>query len=605
MGTRPPGQGPPSRVLGPLVERDPDAKAGRVPRRVFRKLLPYFRPYRGRVVITVILMLVVAATGLAGPALAQVAIDRGIAAKDEAVLLGVVAAFVVAGLVGWVAGYWQSFMSSWVGERVLLDLRRDVFGHMMGLELGYHERQPTGRSVARLTSDIEAVNMLVTDGATSLVVNGLTFIGVVGILLWYDWKLALAAFAIFPLLALGTGVFRVRSTRAYRHTREKVANVMSHLQETISGIRVVQGYGRQDTAREAFARVNDEYREANMETVRVSGLYFPGVELLAALGTALILYYGGNRVLDQDLTVGVMVAFIGYLSTFFDPIQQLSQLYNTFQSAVAALEKIFGVLETEPHMRDAPGAVPLPPVVGEVVVQGVSFGYGREYVLHDVDLHVRAGDTVALVGPTGAGKSTLAKLIARLYDPDEGRVLLDGHDLRHVTLASLRAQLGMVPQEGHLFSGTVADNLRFARPDATDAELRAALEAVGALEFVVALPEGLETDVQERGARLSAGQRQLLSFARALVADPRLLILDEATSSVDLRSERRIEDALDTLLAGRTAIVIAHRLSTIRRADRIVVVDDGRIAEQGSHDELMARGGMYAGLYSDWERAAA
>jgi ATP-binding cassette subfamily B protein len=341
-----------------------------------------------------------------------------------------------------------------------------------------------------------------------------------------------------------------------------------------------------------------------MRTVTVSGVYFPGVELLAALGTALILWYGGNRVLDQDLSVGVMVAFIGYLASFFDPIQQLSQLYNTFQSAMAALEKIFGVLETDPRINDAPGATDLPDVSGRIDLDGVSFGYGREYVIRDVDLHIEPGSTVALVGATGAGKSTLAKLIARLYDPDEGAVRIDGIDLREVTEESLRSAMGIVPQEGHLFSGTIAENVRFAHPLATDDDVRRALDAVGALEFVDALPEGIETDVQERGARLSAGQRQLICFARALVPDPRLIILDEATSSIDIATERRIEEALDRLLTGRTAVIIAHRLSTIRRADVIVVVEDGRIAEQGSHDQLMRAGGRYAGLYEDWEQAA-
>jgi ABC-type multidrug transport system fused ATPase/permease subunit len=604
VSTRPVGHGHGGGMIGPVRDEEDEERIVRRPRRNLRRLVPYFRPYRKRVAWTVALMLAVTGAGLAGPALAQVAIDDGISQGNTTALLVIVAVFVVIGLIGWVAQYWQSYLSSWVGERVLLDLRRKLFRHLMRLELGHHERTPTGRSVSRLTADIEAVNQLVVEGATSLVINGLSLVGVVIILTLYDWKLAIAAFAIFPILALGTWWFRVRATRAYRATRERVAVVLSVLQENLSGIRVVQAHGREEEARRRFRDSNTEYRGANMRTVTVSGIYFPGVELLAALGTALILWYGGSRVLDTDLSVGVMVAFIGYLASFFDPIQQLSQLYNTFQSAMAALEKIFGVLETEPRIVDAPGAVNLDGVAGRLDLEGVSFGYGRQYVLRDVDLHIPPGSTVALVGATGAGKSTLAKLIARLYDPDEGSVRLDGVDLRDVREESLRQAMGIVPQEGHLFSGTIADNVRFAFPMADDDDVRRSLDAVGALGFVDEMPDGIHTDVQERGARLSAGQRQLICFARALVPDPRLIILDEATSSVDIGTERRIEEALDRLLVDRTAIIIAHRLSTIRRADMIVVVDDGRIVEKGGHAELMRAGGRYAALYADWEEAA-
>ena len=590
----------PGRHLAPRAEdeliENPDPEARRL-----RTLLPYFRPYAWQTAATVTLMVLVTLTQLAAPALAQYAIDHAIAKNDEAVLGWCVAAFVLVGVLGMVANGLQSYASVWVGERVLFDLRRRLFRHVMDLELGYHESVPTGRTVSRLTSDIEALNQLVTDGATTLVINGLQFVGVVVILFLYDPQLALMCFAVFPLLAIVTAAFRVGSARAYRRTREKVAEVLSVLQETLAGMRVVQGFGRQDAARRAFGDANVDYRRANMSTIYLSSLYFPGIELLAAGGTLIVLWSGTERVLDGDLTVGVMVAFIGYLSNFFDPIQQLSQLYNTLQSASAALEKINGVFKTTPRVADRPDAVAMPPARGAISLDDVTFEYrpGRPVIEH-LSLEIPAGSTVALVGATGAGKSTLAKLIARFYDPQAGSVRIDGRDVRDVTLDSLRAQMAVVPQEGHLFAGTLRDNLLFGRPGADDATLLAALAAVDEGDLLASLPNGLDSPVSERGTGLSAGQRQLVSFARALVADPRILILDEATSSVDVQTEHRIERAMDTLLAGRTAVLIAHRLSTIRNADMIVVLDHGRIVERGSHDALVGAGGRYAQLHGDW-----
>ncbi|MDH3226021.1 MAG: ABC transporter ATP-binding protein/permease, partial [Thermoleophilia bacterium] len=470
-------------------------------------------------------------------------------------------------------------------------------------ELGYHERVPAGHTVSRLTSDIEALTQLVTDGFSSLVVNGLTFIGVIVILFLYDWQLALLALVVFPPFVVATMLFRYYSTTAYRRTRERVADVLASLQESVSGMRVVQGFAQQDARAKYFLEVNERYRSANVATIRLSALYFPSVEMLAGIGTAVILFFGSQRVLDGDLTLGVMIAFIGYLASFFDPVQQLSQLYNTFQAAMAALDKIFGVLDTGPRLQDSPSATPLETMRGEIAVDHVTFAYGADPVLHDVTLDIAAGQTVALVGATGAGKSTLAKLMVRFYDPSEGSIRIDRRDLRDITSDSLRAQIAIVPQEGYLFAGTVADNLRFGDPLATDDDLERALDAVGASAFVAALPNGIHTELRERGSSLSVGQRQLLAFARALASDPRLLVLDEATSSVDLRTEARIEDALGRLLEGRTAIVIAHRLSTIRRADQIVVLDSGHIAERGTHAELISAGGRYARLYGDWEAA--
>jgi len=566
------------------------------------RLARFASPYRRYAALSIVAMVVVVLSSLAVPYLVKVGIDAGIQAGDLGVLDLVVVGFLLAAVVNLAASYAQTYLTSWVGEHVVLDLRRTLFAHIQKLSMDFFSRQKTGWIVSRLTNDIDALSQLVTEGVTSLVTNSLTFAGAIVFLFVLDWRLALATLSIMPLVVGATLVFRSRSARAYALVRDRIANVSSHLQESISGIRVLKAFRREAADREALDRVNADYRDVNMRTVVQSGVYFPFVEFMSAVGTVIVLWYGGWLVSGAALEIGVLVAFIGYLASFFDPLQQLSQLYNTFQASMAAVQKIFAVLDTEPDMLDADHAVPLPDVAGDLELRGVTFGYDAgTAVVHDVSFAVPAGRTVALVGATGAGKSTLVKLLARFYDPQEGAVLIDGHDLRDVTTRSLREQLAVVPQEAFLFSGSVLANIRFARPSADPDEVKRVARIVGAHDFITALPDGYETEVQEGGGGLSTGQRQLISFARALLADPKVLILDEATSSVDAESERRIERAMDVLFSGRTSVIVAHRLSTVRYADEILVVDTGRIVERGTHDELLATGGRYAELYREWE----
>jgi len=563
-------------------------------------------PYRRRLIGGGVALLVGTAAALAPPYLAKIAIDEGIRGDDTQLLGIVVAVFVAVAVVGWLAGIAQTYLTGWVGERVLADLRLRLFRHLGRLSLGFYERNRTGAIVSRLTNDVEALDQLVTDGVTSLIQNFLVLIGSAVILVLLDWRLALATLLVFPLMAVVTAIFRRLSTRAYRRVRERLGTVTATLQEDISGMRVVQAFAREPQADERFREVSSHYRAANHETVVLNSVYFPFVDLLSTAATAVVIGFGSYLVFDGSLTIGTLFAFIGYLTNFFDPVQQLSQLYNTFLAAVAALDKIIDLTEEEPEIEDIPDATALAAPIGHVRFDHVRFGYGGgPEVLHGVDLDVAPGTTVALVGHTGAGKSTIAKLLARFYDPRDGRITIDGHDLRDVTQQSLRRQLGIVPQEGFLFSGSVRDNIAFAKPEASDEEITAAAGAVGADAFIRELPEGYDTDVGQRGGRLSLGQRQLVAFARALLADPRILVLDEATSSVDIQTEQRIERALRRLLAGRTAFVIAHRLSTIRQADLIVVLEHGRIVEQGTHQELIERRGRYLALYGDWAQAVA
>jgi ABC-type multidrug transport system fused ATPase/permease subunit len=577
--------------------------------RKLRGLIELLSPYRWRVVAMFVSLLTATASALAPAPLAKLAIDDGIRRHDVGSLDLIVGAFLVSAILYAVASYAQTYLVGWVGQRALQDLRVRLFAHLQSLSIGFYSRNRAGVIISRLTNDVEALDQLVSDGLATLFQSGLTLIGVVVILFVLDAHLALLTLLALPLLAIGGLAFRIASADAYRITREKIAWITGYLQETLSGIRVVRAFGQEPRHIGRFDQLNDENRDANMKTVYLNAAYFPAVEFLSALLTVEILVIGGIEAINGHTSTGVVFAFIAALNNFFDPIQQLSQLYTTYQSGMAALDKIFELLDEKPELSDARGALELPQIRGELHFEDVSFRYGSSdddaWALRDIDITIPPGQTVALVGATGAGKSTFAKLVARFYDPTDGRILVDGHDLRFVSAHSLRSQMGIVPQEAFLFSGTVGENISFGRPGATDQEIIAAASAVGAHQFISALEHGYDTQVGERGVQLSAGQRQLVAFARALVADPRILVLDEATSNVDVHTESLIEQGMRRLVAGRTAIVIAHRLSTIRHASRIVVLEHGRIVEQGTHEELLDAGRRYWQLYRDWAEQAA
>ncbi len=585
-------------------------------------LWPLVRPHRRLLALGSLAVLTQSAAGLAMPYLVKVAIDQGVVPRHLEVLDRVAVAYVLLAAVQMLAGRLEILTVAAVGQRVLYAVRSRLFGHLQGLSLDFYEHERTGRVVARMTNDIDAMSDLVTDGLVTFITSVITLVGIAVILVLLDWQLALATLTVAPLLALAATRFRRRSAAAWRRVRETATVVTVQLQEALAGVRAIQAFRRERTTAERFAAATNDERRAHQRTIWLAALFFPGVEFAGALASVVVLGVGGRQVLAGGLEIGTLAAFLLYLRSLFDPVQQLSELYDTFQAATAGAERVGAVLAVQPTVREAHDPIPLQAPRGEVRLERVRFAYavtgepgaqatGPE-VLHGVDLLVPAGSTLALVGPTGAGKSTVAKLIARFYDPLSGQVTLDGHDLRQVRLTDLRRAMGYVPQEGFLFSSydssrpaTVADNICFGRPNASRAEVEAAVRAVGAESVIAAMPNGLDTEVGERGVKLSAGERQLVSFARAWIADPALLILDEATSNLDVITEARLQKALRRLRQGRTTILIAHRLSTVIDADQVAIVEDGRVVEVGTPDDLISRGGRFAALYDRWLAGAA
>jgi ABC-type multidrug transport system fused ATPase/permease subunit len=566
--------------------------------RIAQRLIGYLQPYRVRVWFALALMIVTAASDLAVPWMFGWAIDTGIESGDMTVLLGIVALYVVNLVINFASRSGQLYLMGWIGQQIIFDMRSQMVEHLQRLSLSYHDRRGVGRIMSRLVGDVGVIQEMLTMGLLGVVTDLLLLVGIIILMLVLDWKLSLLTFTVLPLMALLIAFWRKRAMAAFRLTRLTTSRLSGNLAESISGVRVIQAYVREAVNFGVFDSINRENLEAHKVAARLSSLLFPSVTFIGALATALVLYFGGLQTLGGAMSVGGLVAFIGLIDRFFQPLRDLGQRYNTLQAAMASGERIFDVLDAEVDIQDAPDAYELPPITGRVAYQDVRFGYGQTEILKGINLVAEPGDMIALVGETGAGKSSMINLLMRFYDIWSGSLTIDGHELRAVTQASLRRQMGIVLQDTFLFAGTIRENIRFGRLDATDEEIEAAARAVNAHDFIMSYPDGYDTEVQERGSRLSVGQRQLVSFARALLADPRIIILDEATSSVDTHTERLIQEALRTLMAGRTSFVIAHRLSTIKEASAVVVMDHGRIVELGAHDELLAQRGYYFNLYA-------
>ncbi len=584
---------------GPAGQRAPLVDGSVFDVKVMKRLWGYLRPYKRQLLWTFLLVLITSAMQLIGPYLLKIAIDDYIVAKPDMFgLTAVSAGLALTLLVTYFATGNQSYTMAYVTQQVLNKMRAELFVKINRLPLSYHDRHESGVTMSRIVNDVAVFQELLTQGAVNVVADVIILIGIITIMFAMSPKLALYTLAVMPVMILATAVFTAHARKAYLATRETIGEVAAGFQENVSGVRVVQAFTRENANQQRFDTVNQGNLDANLWAIRLASAFPPIVELMGMIATAAVLWVGTQSVLSGEITIGTVVAFLTYVTRFFQPIRELAQVYTLFQQAMAAGEKIFQLLDEPVKVDDRPDARPMPPIQGLIEFNHVSFHYRPEVpVLRDVTLRAEPGQTIALVGPTGAGKTSIASLLARFYDITEGEILVDGVDIRDVTMASLRGQMGLVPQDPFLFSGTVAENIRFGRLDATDEEIVDAAKLANAHEFIVRLPNGYDTEVNERGQNYSQGQRQLVAFARAILANPRILILDEATASVDTRTEVLIQAALGRLLTGRTSVVIAHRLSTIRNADQVLVVNDGQIVQRGTHRELLGQEGMYRDLY--------
>jgi len=569
-------------------------------RRVIVRMLGFLRPHRWKMLAAFCLMLVESAMTLAIPYLLKVAIDQNIAIGDLHGLQQTAVTTGIAYILLYLSTSGERYLLSWVGQHVLATMRLQLFRHIQKLAVGYHDTHIVGVTVSRVMNDVAEINELLSQGVITLLGDLLVLVGILVVMLTMSPKLALLTFTVLPLMFLATWLFSRQARRAFRETRSRVAAVVGNLAEDINGVRAIQAFSQEDTSQQRFQEINVANRDTYINAMSLSFIFLPSIEFMGILATGIVLGVGGWWVIQGSVTLGVLVAFLSYVTRFFQPIQELSRLYTTLQSAMAGGEQVIKLLETPAEVADAPDAIELPPIRGQVVMENVSFCYREDTpeILHDINLSIKPGETIALVGPTGAGKTTIANLVARFYDATQGAVCIDGTDVRRVTQASLHRQVCVVPQDPFLFSRTIADNIRFGRPDASDDAVIAAAKMANAHDFIASLPKGYQSRILEGGVNVSVGQRQLLSIARAVLADPRILILDEATANIDTVTEALIQKALEKLLSGRTAIVIAHRLSTIRNADCIYVVDDGRIVEQGKHQELLDKHGLYADLHA-------